>query len=65
MTRRRDTELLRQIGSRVRELRISRGLTQEEAANRSGFQSQTLSRVETAATSADLTTLARLADVLG
>lgn len=65
MPKRRDRDLLRAIGQRVREIRVSRGLSQEALAAAAEMQSETVSRIETAAVSADLTTLARVSAALG
>lgn len=65
MAKRRDRDLLRTIGQRVREIRVSRGLSQEALAAAAEMQSETVSRIETAAVSADLTTLARVSAALG
>lgn len=46
MPRINDPELAKQIGARVRTLRVERGLSQEELAERSKLAGDTVSRVE-------------------
>lgn len=65
MGRRRDGELLRAIGRRVRALRDQRGWSQEQLGANAKLQTATLSRIENAKASPDLTTLSSIADALG
>lgn len=57
--------LERIIAARVREYRTERGLSSAELATTSGISKAMVSRVESATTSASLTTLQRLAEGLG
>lgn len=53
------------IGLRVRDLRKAGGRTQEALAAAAGLQAETVSRIETATVSADISSLAYLARALG
>lgn len=65
MPRRRDQELLRAVGQRVAQARKDRGFTQEQLSETLGIEPVTLSRLETGHRALSLSTLARVADVLG
>lgn len=65
MPRRRDEELLREVGRRVGQTRRDRGWTQEALAEAVGIEPVTLSRLETGDRALSLTMLAQIADVLG
>lgn len=65
MTRpKRTDEVIPGLGARLRDLRRTRGLTQERLGELAGVQSETMSRLENAANTPDLDTLARIAKVL-
>lgn len=53
------------INHELRQLRLARGMTQEQAAERLGVTRQALSSYETGRTRPDLDTLLRLAEVYG
>ncbi|MFT4123416.1 MAG: XRE family transcriptional regulator [Microbacteriaceae bacterium] len=53
------------IAARVREYRLASGLSAAEFAARSGISRAMVSRIETATTSASLSTIERIADALG
>jgi len=53
----RDTILLRKIGSRIRELRLQKGLSQIEFANRCDVELSTINRIELGKASPSLTLL--------
>jgi transcriptional regulator with XRE-family HTH domain len=53
------------VGKRIRELRLQRGLTQEEAARLSGFDYKYYQRIEYGEKNLALTSLQRLAKALG
>lgn len=57
-------ELTRSIGQRLRQIRLLRGLTQEELAERSGVSLSTLKLLESQG-KGSLQRLARIAEVLG
>jgi transcriptional regulator with XRE-family HTH domain len=59
------SEVSRQLGRRINQLRKLRGLTQEELAERAGISVSFLSMIERAERVPHLTTLAQLADALG
>jgi len=65
MPRRRDQELLRQVGQRVAQIRRDRGWTQEALSESIGIEAVSLSRLETGDRALSLSTLARIADALG
>ena len=65
MPRKRDEELLRDIGQRVARARRERGWSQEQLAEAIGIQPVTLSRWETGDRALSLSTLGRIAVVLG
>lgn len=58
-------DLKQRIGSAVRALRASRGLTQEEAAARCDMAVQLIQRIEAGKTNLTLTTIARVCEGLG
>jgi transcriptional regulator with XRE-family HTH domain len=58
-------DVLHKLGLRVRELRTSRGLTQEALAERVGFRASYFSQIENGAKGATLETLAAIAAALG
>lgn len=57
--------LRKQFGSRVRELRLATGLTQETFADHCGFARTYLSRIETGGANPSLDAIKVLADALG
>lgn len=57
--------LCRQFGSRVRELRLSLGMNQEEFADRCGFARTYMSRIETGGANPSINAIKVLADALG
>jgi len=67
MRRRRDTArpIAAQIQQRVRDLRKSRGLTQEELCERAGISIDAVTRIESGRRSPSLATLERLSQALG
>lgn len=65
MPRRRDSELLREVGRRVADARKARGWTQEALSESVGIEPVTLSRLETGDRALGLSMLARIADALG
>ena len=60
-----DPALLALIGSRIKEARSTEGMTQAELAEAIGIEPVTLSRYETGARGASISTIAMAADVLG
>lgn len=65
MTRsKRTDEVIPGLGARLRDLRRTRGLTQERLGELAELKSETMSRIETGANTPDLDTLARIAKVL-
>jgi len=65
MPRRRDEELIRDIGRRIATLRQQRGYTQERLAERIGIEPVTLSRLETGHRAVSITSASRMAEALG
>jgi transcriptional regulator with XRE-family HTH domain len=65
MPRRRDLDLLREIGVRIRALRSARGWTQEQLAARARLQASAVSRIESGELGFTLSTGAVLARALG
>ncbi|MDI6942863.1 XRE family transcriptional regulator [Microbacterium barkeri] len=59
-----DSRLERTVGNRVRHHRLAAGLTASDLAARSGLSPAMISRIESATTSASLTTIHRLARAL-
>jgi transcriptional regulator with XRE-family HTH domain len=57
-------ELLKTVGSNVRMLRISKGLTMEAAANEANMEYRQLSRIERGEVNTTITSLAKIADAL-
>lgn len=53
------------IGSKIRDLRIKNGLTQEELANRSELSKGFISQVESEQTSPSIATLVDILECLG
>jgi transcriptional regulator with XRE-family HTH domain len=64
MPRRRDNELLDQVGRRIQRLRLERGLTQRQLAEAVGVEPESVSRAETGSISFSLTNLSEVARVL-
>lgn len=58
-------DIRRLVGRNVRRLRLERGLTQEQFADRSGFSQQYLSDLERGHRNPTVVTLFELADALG
>ena len=59
------TELLDQLGRRLKELRASAGLTQAQLAERVQLSDEFISRLERGIKAASVTTLERIAGALG
>ena len=59
------TQLLLKIGKRVRNLRLDRGWSQEELADRSGVNRSYMSRVELGKSDVSLSVLHKIARTLG
>ena len=59
------TQLLLKIGKRVRNLRLDRGWSQEELADRSGVNRSYMSRVELGKSDVSLSVLYKIARTLG
>lgn len=57
--------LCRQFGSRIRELRTTLGVNQEEFADRCGFARTYMSRIETGRANPSINAIKVLADALG
>ena len=53
------------IGTRIREIRRSRSMTQADLAEKSGVEPSNISHIERAATKLSLPTLIRIANALG
>jgi transcriptional regulator with XRE-family HTH domain len=53
------------VGRNVRRLRVKKGLTQEQFAERSGFSQQYISSLENGRRNPTVVTLCELADALG
>lgn len=65
MPRDRDEELLQALGSRLRELRADRGLTQEQLAEQVKLRTATISDAERGQLALSLANLAKIAHLLG
>ncbi len=61
----RDTKLLQSFGSRVRELRLKKGLTQEQLAYEAEVELSQIHRIEAGKTNLTFSTLAAVASGLG
>lgn len=61
----RNTELLKSFGSKVRELRLKKGLTQEQLAYEAEVELSQIHRIETGKTNVVFSTLAAVASGLG
>ncbi len=59
------TTIQRQFGERVRELRLARGLSQEELASMAGVHRTYLGSIERAERNPSLKNIAAIADALG
>ena len=57
--------ILKLVGKRIRQLRIDKGMTQEEAARRAEFDYKYYQRVEYGEKNLSLTSLQKLAKALG
>lgn len=55
-------DLLQRLATNVRDLRIARGMTQEEAGEATQMSDRMIQRIETGKTNATLATLIRLAE---
>lgn len=64
-THKHSPDLLIAVGERIQTARVTRGLTQAALAEAVGIEPVTLSRYETGARGASITTLALLAQALG
>ena len=60
-----DESVLLEIGQRLEQARIERGLTQAELAEEAGISKRTIERIESGAVAAQLTQLVRICRVLG
>lgn len=60
-----DEAVLAEIGQRLEQARIERGLTQVELAEEAGISKRTIERIESGAVAAQLTQLVRISRVLG
>lgn len=60
-----DEAVLVEIGQRLEQVRIERGLTQAELAEQAGISKRTIERIEAGAVAAQLTQLVRICRVLG
>lgn len=60
----RNNELLKQFGERVRELRLRRGLTQEDLAFKSGLHRTYIGMIERAEKNVTILNLQKLANAL-
>ena len=58
------TTLSIEIGSRIKELRVKRGILQSDLAAMCNFEISTMSRIETGRTNPTVTTLARISEAL-
>jgi transcriptional regulator with XRE-family HTH domain len=58
-------QLQRQFGTRIRELRVGTGLSQEAFADRCGFARTYMSRIETGGANPSINAIKVLADALG
>jgi transcriptional regulator with XRE-family HTH domain len=65
MARRRDDELLQRLGARVRALRTSRRLTQQQFAEQVGLEPETVSRCERGRQPLSVANLARIGELFG
>lgn len=65
MGRRRDDELLKRLGLRVRALRTSRRLTQQQFAEQVGLEPETVSRCERGRQPLSVANLTRIGEVFG
>ena len=54
-----------EIGNRIHEIRLSKGMTQEELASKCGIIRTTISKIERGKFSVSVDMLARICDVLG
>ncbi len=64
MPRRRDEDLLKDVGRRLARIRKDRGWTQEQLADKIGIAPVTLSRLETGARAMSLSSLSTIARTL-
>lgn len=64
MARRRDQQLLDEIGRRIQRLRSARDMTQRQLAEAIGVEPESISRAETGAISLSLSNIAKIAEVL-
>lgn len=60
----RDKKLLKSLGERIRELRISKNLTQTDLAFKAGLEQYHVSKIENGTNSASITTLSHIAEAL-
>jgi len=58
-------EIVQRFAARLRELRVSRGMTQKDLAQRAGLTDTYISRLEAAGAAPGIDLIARLADALG
>lgn len=64
MARRRDQQLLDEVGRRISHLRTERAMTQQQLAEAIGVEPESISRAETGVISLSLTNLSKIAEVL-
>lgn len=58
-------DIQRQLGRRIRDARVSAGLTQEDAAHAARIDAKRWQRLEAGSVNATVRTLARVADAVG
>jgi len=58
-------EILKGVGARLSEIRLSRGLTQEELANRAGVSKRSIERLEAADANPRLSVFVSVCRILG
>ena len=56
--------ILTKIGAKIKSLRQSKGMTQQDLAEKCGFEKASLSRIETGQTNSTLRTLLRITEAL-
>jgi transcriptional regulator with XRE-family HTH domain len=64
MVRRRDQQLLDEVGRRIQRLRSARDMTQRQLAEAIGVEPESISRAETGAISLSLSNLSKVAEAL-
>lgn len=64
MNLRRDQDFIEKVGAQLRQIRESKGLSQEEVANKAEIQRSQVARIERGEINTTITTLKAIADVL-